>query len=108
MVRFPGQELQDSHLQAPVWSETVTSTNQRYHTAGTLPQIPMLLYCQYPVLWFEHHGIEERIGVSELVKFTDDNTNRNKPKIKQRESPEWADQSEKKNGVELHVDASTN
>ncbi len=78
-VRFPGQELQDSHLQAPVWSETVTSADQRYKTAGTLPQIPALPYSQYPVLWFEHCGIEEWIGVSELVKFTDDKPNRKTP-----------------------------
>jgi hypothetical protein len=96
-VRFPGQELQDSPLQAPVWSETVTSADQRYETAGTLPQIPAPPYSQYPVLWFERCGIEEWIGVSELVKFTDDKPNRKT----------LAYQSEKKFVVELHVDAST-
>ncbi len=73
-VRFPGQRPQDSRLQAPVWSDTVKSANQRYETAGTLPQIPALPYYQYPVLWFECHGIGEWVGISELVKFTDDKT----------------------------------
>jgi hypothetical protein len=86
-VWFPGQKLHDSHLQAPVWSETVTSADQRYKTAGTLPQIPALPYSQYPVLWFERSGIEEGIGISELVEFPDDKTNRERPKMKTDQEP---------------------
>jgi hypothetical protein len=67
-------------MQTPFWLERVISVNHRQKTAGTfLPKIPALPYSQYPVSWFEHRGIEEEIGISELVKFMDDNTNGKTP-----------------------------
>jgi hypothetical protein len=50
------------------------SANQRHEATVTLPKIAVPPRSQYPVLWFKYLGIEEGIGVSELVKFIDDNT----------------------------------
>jgi hypothetical protein len=52
------------------------SANQRHEATVTLPKIavPVPPCSQYPESWFEHRGIEEGIGVSELVKFIDVNT----------------------------------
>ena len=79
-IQFSGQRLQDSRLQAPVWSGTITSAHQRYRTVGALPRAPTSLYSQYPVLWFECGSFEGQFGVSELIKFLDDNNNRKTPK----------------------------
>ena len=97
--------MQDSRLQAPVWSGTVTSVHQRYRTIWALPRAPTPLYSQYHVLRFDSGGIGGQFGLSELVKFLDDNTNRKTPK-KQKPSPRGANQSEKNIGVELNVNAS--
>ena len=82
------------------------SDHQKYRTLGALPRAPTPLYSQYLVLWFEHGGIVGQFGISELVKFLDDNTDRKTPK-KQKPSPRRANQSEK-NGVELNVNAWAN
>ncbi len=79
-VRFAGQELQDSHHAAPVWSEMMMSADQSPEATTTLPRVAVLPRSQHPVSWFEHRGIEEGIGNSELVKFIDDNTNRKNPR----------------------------
>ncbi len=79
-VWFPGQELQDSHHAAPVWSETMMSADQSPEATATLPRVAVPPRSQHPVSWFECCGIEEGIGDSELVKFIDDNTNRKNPR----------------------------
>jgi hypothetical protein len=86
-IRFPGQKLQDFRPQAPVWSGTVTSANQRHRTIGALPRAPTSLCSQYPVLWFERSSIEGQFGDSELVKFIDDNSNGKTPKNR-KQAPE--------------------
>jgi hypothetical protein len=53
----------------------------------TLPRIAVPLRSHYPVSWFERCGIEEGIGVSELVKFIDDNTKWENPKKSQKKCP---------------------
>jgi hypothetical protein len=78
-VQFPGQELQDSCHAAPVWYETMMSDDQRPKATATLPRVTVPPRSWHPVSWFEHHGIKEGRGDSELVKFIDDNTNRKPP-----------------------------
>ncbi len=56
-VRCPGQELHNSHLQAPVWSETARSSNQRHKANKTLPGVAVPPRSQYPVSWSKHCGI---------------------------------------------------
>jgi hypothetical protein len=56
-VEFWRQELHDSHLRAPVWSETVKSSNQRHGATLTLPGVAMSPRSQYPVLWSERRGL---------------------------------------------------
>ncbi len=79
-VWFPGQELQDSRHAAPVWSGLMMSADQSPKATTTLPRVAVPPRSQHPVSWFERCGIEEGIGDSELVKFIDDNTNRENPR----------------------------
>jgi hypothetical protein len=74
-------------MQTPLWPETLKSTGQRHETAGTLPKIQAPPYSQYPVLWFEHRGIEEEISNSELFKFMDNDIIGKTPR--QKESQDW-------------------
>ena len=63
-VWFPVQELQDFRPAAPVWSETMMSADQNPKATAALPRVAVPSCPQHPVSWFEHLGIEERIGDS--------------------------------------------
>ena len=56
------------------------AADQSPEATATLPRVAVLLCSQHPVSWFKRRGIEEGIGDSELVKFIDDNTNRENPR----------------------------
>ena len=58
------------------------------------------------MLWFKCGGIEGQFGVSELVKFLDDNNNRKTPKNR-NQAPE-GQTNLKQIGVELNMNALVN